>query len=88
MVLVPVALHALSNWPIVLSSDSRVEMTLTRGRDAGAHFDGQAHINLQDRDRISIRRSEHTIRILHPRGYDYFRMLREKLHWSALPPAQ
>ena len=88
MVLVPVAPHALSNRPIVLSSDSRVEMTLTRGRDAGAHFDGQAHINLQDRDRISIRRSEHTIRILHPRGYDYFRMLREKLHWSALPPAQ
>ncbi len=88
IVLVPVAPHALSNRPIALSDDCEVEMTLTRGRDAGAHFDGQAHITLQERDCITIRRSQHTIRFLHPRGYDYFRMLREKLHWSSLPPAQ
>ena len=88
IVLVPVAPHALSNRPIALSDDCEVELTLTRGRDAGAHFDGQAHLTLQERDCISIRRSQHTIRFLHPRGYDYFRMLREKLHWSSLPPAQ
>ena len=88
IVLVPVAPHALSNRPIALSDDCEVEMTLTRGRDAGAHFDGQAHITLQEHDCITIRRSQHTIRFLHPRGYDYFRMLREKLHWSSLPPAQ
>jgi NAD+ kinase len=88
IVLVPVAPHALSNRPIALSDDCEVELTLTRSRDAGAHFDGQAHIALIDRDRITIRRSRHTIRLLHPRGYDYFRMLREKLHWSSLPPAQ
>jgi len=88
IVLVPVAPHALSNRPIALSDGCEVEMTLTRGRDAGAHFDGQAHITLQERDCITIRRSQHTIRFLHPRGYDYFRMLREKLHWSSLPPAQ
>ncbi len=88
IVLVPVAPHALSNRPIALSDDCEVELTLTRGRDAGAHFDGQAHISLFDRDRIKVRRSQHKIRLLHPRGYDYFRMLREKLHWSSLPPAQ
>lgn len=87
IVLVPVAPHALTNRPIVLSDRCEVEMTLTRGRDAGAHFDGQAHCSLQDRDKIFVRRSQHAIRFLHPRGYDYFRMLREKLHWSALPPA-
>ena len=63
-------------------------MTLTRGRDAGAHFDGQAHVVLQERDRITVRRSPYRIRFLHPRGYDYFRMLREKLNWSALPQAE
>jgi NAD+ kinase len=88
IVLVPVAPHALSNRPIALSDDCEVELTLTRSRDAGAHFDGQAHVALIDGDRIMIRRSRHTIRLLHPRGYDYFRMLREKLHWSSLPPAQ
>ena len=88
IVLVPVAPHALSNRPIVLSDACQVEVTVTRSRDAGAHFDGQAHITLQERDAITIRRSGHRIRFLHPRGYDYFRMLREKLHWSSLPPAQ
>jgi NAD+ kinase len=87
IVLVPVAPHALTNRPIALPVDCDVELTLTRGRDAGAHFDGQAHFSLIDRDRIRVRRSPHDIRFLHPRGYDYFRMLREKLHWSALPPA-
>jgi len=86
IVLVPVAPHALSNRPIALSDDCTVEMTMMRGRDAGAHFDGQAHIALLERDTITVRLSEHRIRFLHPKGYDYFRMLREKLHWSALPP--
>ena len=85
IVLVPVAPHALSNRPIALSDDCTVEMVLTRGRDAGAHFDGQAHFTLQERDRVTVRRSEHKIRFLHPAGYDYFKMLRQKLHWSALP---
>jgi NAD+ kinase len=86
IVLVPVAPHALTNRPIALSDDCTVELVLTRGRDAGAHFDGQAHISLLERDIIRVRLSEHRIRFLHPKGYDYFRMLREKLHWSALPP--
>ena len=88
IVLVPVAPHALSNRPIALSDDCKVQMTLTRSRDAGAHFDGQAHFTLQERDCISICRARHNIRFLHPLGHDYFRMLREKLHWSSLPPAQ
>jgi NAD+ kinase len=85
IVLVPVAPHALSNRPIALSDDCTVEMTLTRGRDAGAHFDGQAHISLTEGDTITVRLSEHRIRFLHPKSYDYFRMLREKLHWSVPP---
>ena len=86
IVLVPISPHALTNRPIALSDDCTVEMALTRGRDAGAHFDGQAHFTLIERDTVTVRRSEHRIRFLHPKGYDYFRMLREKLHWSALPP--
>jgi NAD+ kinase len=36
-------------------------------------------------DRVTIRRARHTMRLLHPVGYDYFAMLREKLHWSETP---
>jgi NAD+ kinase len=85
IVLVPVAPHALSNRPIALSDDCTVEMVLTRGRDAGAHFDGQAHIALVERDKVTVKRAPHAVKFLHPKGYDYFKMLRSKLNWSALP---
>jgi NAD+ kinase len=33
-------------------------------------------------DRILVRRSEHHVRFLHPRGWSYFDTLRGKLHWN------
>ena len=32
-----------------------------------------------------MRTTPHPARFLHPEGYDYFAMLREKLHWSETP---
>jgi NAD+ kinase len=84
-VLVPVAPHALTNRPIVVSDASRVVVTLTRGRDCRAHFDGQSHAVLNDGDRVAMRRSAYALRLLHPCGYNYFAMLRQKLHWSTIP---
>jgi NAD+ kinase len=84
-VLVPVAPHALTNRPIVVSDASRVVVTLTRGRDCRAHFDGQSHAALNDDDRVAMRRSAYALRLLHPCGYNYFAMLRQKLHWSTIP---
>ena len=34
------------------------------------------------RDRLVLRRAAHSIRFVHPPGYSYFAMLREKLSWS------
>ena len=38
-------------------------------------------------DRITVRRSDHRVRFLHPRGWNYYATLRRKLHWNegALP---
>ena len=36
-------------------------------------------------DVMRIRRSEDSVCFLHPPGYSYFAMLREKLHWSRSP---
>ena len=84
-VLVPVAPHALTNRPIVISDSSLVEITVTRGKDCRVHFDGQSDVLLADGDRVVMRRSERKLRLLHPHGYNYFAMLRQKLHWSAIP---
>ena len=83
-VLVPISPHTLSNRPIAVSDDCHIELTLRHAVDAQLHFDGQPRMELNAEDRVAIRRSEHTIRFVHPPGYSYFAMLREKLHWSEM----
>jgi Predicted sugar kinase len=82
MALVPVCPHTLSNRPIVVSSDCTVEIVVQRAADARAHFDSHSHCNLQEGDRVMVRRYPHLISLLHPRGHSYYSMLREKLHWN------
>src|SRR6185369_2865189 len=80
-VLVPIAPHTLSNRPIVLPDASEVAIELVSGRDASANFDMQSLASLLHGDRITVRRSEHRVRFLHPRGWTFFDTLRRKLHW-------
>ncbi|MFZ9335753.1 MAG: NAD(+) kinase, partial [Burkholderiaceae bacterium] len=51
-------------------------------RDASANFDMQSLASLMIGDRVTVRRSQHSVRVLHPRGWNYFDTLREKLHWN------
>ncbi|MES2785930.1 MAG: NAD kinase [Pseudomonadota bacterium] len=81
-VLVPIAPHTLSNRPIVLPDDSEIAIELVSGRDASANFDMQSLASLLRGDRITVRRSQHRVRFLHPRGWTYFDTLRKKLHWN------
>lgn len=81
-VLVPIAPHTLSNRPIVLSDDMEVAIEIVAGRDASANFDMQSLASLLHGDRITVRRSKHSVRFLHPRGWSYFDTLRRKLHWN------
>ena len=81
-VLVPIAPHTLSNRPIVLPDSSEVAIVVVSGRDASANFDMQSLASLLHGDRISVRRSQHRVRFLHPRGWTYFDTLRKKLHWN------
>jgi NAD+ kinase len=80
--LVPVSPHTLSNRPIVVSSDSEIEIVMRSDSDARAHFDSHSHCALREGDRVIIRRYPHTISLLHPIGHSYYRMLREKLNWN------
>ena len=81
-VLVPIAPHTLSNRPIVLSDSGEITVELVAGRDASANFDMQSLATLMHGDRITVRRSEHQMRFLHPKGWSYFDTLRKKLHWN------
>jgi NAD+ kinase len=83
--LVPLCPHGLTHRPITISDASTVDMTLVLPHDASVHCDGQSHYDAKAGDTVRVGRSAHDIVLLHPPGYSYFAMLREKLHWSATP---
>src|SRR5678809_1299717 len=80
--LVPLNPHVLSARPVSVSDSSVIEITLIHALDARAHFDGFALTDLQEGDRLILKRSADAIRFVHPPGYSYYTMLREKLRWS------
>lgn len=82
--LVPICPHTLSHRPLVIDSSSEIVIVIDPDCKtvAQASFDGQANIELKPNDRIQIKRSPINARLLHPRGYDFFDILRLKLNWG------
>jgi NAD+ kinase len=83
--LVPLCPHALSNRPIIVNDSADIELRITQADDPRVHFDGQVTLDLAKHDCVRLRRSEYAICFLHPPGYSYFSMLRQKLQWSERP---
>lgn len=83
--LVPLCPHALTNRPIIVNDNAEIELRVTHAEDPRVHFDGQVTLNLQTGDCVRLKRSAYNICLLHPPGYSYFAMLRQKLQWSERP---
>ena len=83
--LVPLCPHALTNRPIIVNDTANIELRVAQAGDARVHFDGQVTLDLEKDDCVRLRRSDYAICFLHPPGYSYFAMLRQKLHWSERP---
>jgi NAD+ kinase len=84
--LVPICPHTFSNRPIVINHNSTIEIVIHEGTlQAQISCDGQINLTLDPGDRITVRKADHTLRLIHPPGYDYFDMLRRKLRWSEQP---
>ncbi len=80
--LVPISPHTLSNRPIAISSEAEVRVRMIRGVNARVNFDVQSYFDPENEDVVVIRAHRDRLRLLHPRGYSYFSMLRSKLHWN------
>jgi NAD+ kinase len=83
VVLTPICPHMLTNRPLVVSDQSRIEVRL-RGEPAGeAHItlDGQRGFPLHGGDTVTVTRSPRTIRLVKAHR-DYFEVLRTKLKWG------
>ena len=67
-----------------LAADAtEVAVEIVSGRDVSANFDMQSLASLLHGDRILVQRSEHSVRFLHPLGWNYFATLRKKLRCEA-----
>jgi len=84
IVLVPKCPHTLSSRPLVIHSGSEIEIKFPSTNPQPAHlsFDAQNHTTLYPGDRIIVRRAEGSLKLLHPRSYDYYHVLRTKLGWG------
>jgi NAD+ kinase len=84
IVVVPVAPHTLSVRPIVIPSDHRIELRLLERPEVKAEInvDGNAIGEFRPEDRLQIAASKSRLTLLHPPGYDFYSILRSKLHWG------
>ncbi len=82
-VVVPIAPHELSNRPVVVPDAGDISIEVVAGREMSVNFDMQSLATLQVGDAILVRRSQHRVCFVHPRGWSYYATLRRKLHWNA-----
>lgn len=84
LAVVPVSPHTLSYRPLMISGDSRIEIVIsnTSINNAQATCDGQTNFVLELGDTVVIHKKEQRVRLVHPKHYDYFDILRAKLHWG------
>ncbi len=84
LVLVPICPHTLSNRPIVIDGNSRIEIVVGTPEidHASLTCDGEIICDLLTDDRIIIHKKNKKIRLIHPPGYDHFSTLRAKLQWG------
>lgn len=80
--LVPICPQSMTNRPIVISDACEIKILITKAGDARVHYDGQSFLDIQSMDVVTLRRYRHTLRVLHPTGYQYYKTLRQKLHWG------
>ena len=84
MVLVPICPHTMSYRPIVISGDSKIEIIVKENQNSHAQVtcDGQINLGVVSGDKISIRKKEKVVRLIHPRQHNHYEILRAKLHWG------
>lgn len=84
LALVPICPHTLSDRPIVIDASQKVEVVIAEGytNEALVTCDGQWNQTLSPGERVLIARAAHTLKLIHPPGYDYFGILRNKLRWG------
>jgi len=84
LVLAPISPHTLSDRPIVVSGRSVITIKLIDRPETRAQVtcDGVSLGELLPGDRVEVHPTARKITLLHPNRFEYYRLLRSKLHWG------
>lgn len=89
IVLTPICPHMLTNRPIVLPDSVEIEIGIdTRIQpEIFLTLDGQEGLPLEEGDRVTVRKSRHTVAFVQSPEKNYFEVLRNKLKWGEERPS-
>jgi NAD+ kinase len=84
LVVTPICPHTLSNRPLVVDANAKLEIFVIDGtpHNAKVTCDGQDELGATLDGHVVIERKQQALRLIHPANYDYFNLLRAKLQWS------
>lgn len=83
IVLTPICPHTISNRPIVLTADRKIEIEYMSEYDAiDVRADGLEALPMKRGDKLAIEKSNRTFKIVNLHRHEYFSTLRKKLGWS------
>jgi NAD+ kinase len=83
VVITPICPFTLTNRPLVVSDDSEIEVCLRNESDGVMlTLDGQVGAPMKLDDRIRIRKSATSFKLIRPTNRNYFDVLRSKLKWG------
>ena len=88
--LVPLCPHRLNSRPIIIPATHKIDLYLTTHtamQDSVLSCDG-LDLGYDSLTHVSISQAHATLKLLHPKHYNYFETLKSKLHWEKSPPLE
>ena len=83
MVVTPIASHTLTFRSLVVPDSSVVELSLKPTQESiFMTVDGQIGLNLQGKDRVSVKKSSNYVELIQSPEKSFFDILRQKLKWG------
>ncbi|MGE5124982.1 MAG: NAD(+)/NADH kinase [Betaproteobacteria bacterium] len=84
VVVTPICPHMLTNRPLVVSDEARVQVRLRSARDVEVYvaLDGQETFAFTDGDYVDVTGSPRRLELVKAPGRDYYQVLRSKLKWG------
>lgn len=84
LLLTPIAPHTLTNRPVVLPADCRIQLhaAVDAHTDTLVTIDGQPAVKLEPGSIVAVERAPKRLRLIHTSVRTHFDMLREKLKWG------